>query len=96
MNEQTKEGKQFVHPSQPDLMKLYVNGIVAGQTPTDVYLVGILNGAPSFIMNMPYSTLKHLHNIVGTLIKDFEAATGKEIDLPRVTHDKLRAFKEKK
>lgn len=69
----------YINPASPQLTKLWANGFTGGHTYTDVYIIGTSNFAPSFVINMPLSNAKQLHNLLGGLIEVYEKRTQSDI-----------------
>jgi hypothetical protein len=69
----------FINPGAPNLIKLYANGFTVGPTMSDMYMIGVLNNSPSFVVNMSFNTAKTLHKALTKLISDFEKTTKEEI-----------------
>jgi len=65
--------------ASPNTPKIYVNGFVTGQTPADVFVILQLNGIPSAVMNMSFTSAKSLAEDLGNLIKAIEASTNHNI-----------------
>lgn len=72
------EQKKFVHPNLSE-QSLYANGFQGGNSAFDMYLIGMLNGTPSFTLNMSYTTAKALQETINHLISQFEKKTNLEI-----------------
>jgi hypothetical protein len=65
--------RKFVHPGQSGQM-LYANGFVGGQSPFDVYVIGIQNGNANFTINMSFTTAKALQMLMNKMMKEIEDA----------------------
>lgn len=70
---------KFINPGAANLIKLYANGFAVGPTMGDMYMIGVLNNTPSFVVNMSFNTAKTLKNALDKLISDFESTTKEEI-----------------
>jgi len=70
---------KFINPGAPNLIRLYANGFAVGPTMSDMYILGVLNNSPSFVINMSFNTAKTLKASLDKLISDFENTTKSEI-----------------
>jgi len=61
------------------LPRLYANGVISGQTASDVTLVLLMNGTPSGTLNMSYETAKSLVDDLTNIVKNFEKVTGQTV-----------------
>ncbi len=69
----------YINPSTPELPKLYANGFATGYSASDMYIIGQVNGNPSFLLNMSFSSAKSLKVMLDDLITRFEKTAEFEI-----------------
>ena len=79
-NEDGRLGQQaFVNAMAAPIPRFYMNGFVFGQSFSDIALVMQLNGMPSAVVNMSFTTAKSLAQDLNALITNFEQATSHQI-----------------
>jgi len=66
--------KNFIDPASPHLIKLYGNNFAIGGSLSDLYLIGLLNGQPSFVVNMSYTAAKILQQNINSYLEKFESS----------------------
>lgn len=82
MNEAPDEkfSKTFEEAMQDyDVPKIYSNGFIIGLSQNDITVLFQLNGKPTAVMNLSYTTAKTLSMILANTIKGLEEKTGNTI-----------------
>ena len=59
-NDKKEAPHTILNPGDPRIINpalipnsIYANGFAGGPSPTDIYIIGLLNGRPDFVLNMP-------------------------------------------
>jgi hypothetical protein len=77
-------------PVNFNIPTLYTNAVTVGFSPTDLQLTATINGRPSALISMPFSTAKTLLNNIHRALTEYERRTGTKIlDLAEL-HEKLK------
>jgi hypothetical protein len=88
-NEPTPEQLQLQAALQSPAHKIYANGFMMGQSPTDMLVVLLHNGTPTSILNLSYIAAKSLSIELANNITRFEKATGQVIPTAHEVNEKI-------
>lgn len=82
--------KQFLEAMRDyDIPKIYANGFITGLSQSDITLLFQLNGQPTCIANLSYTTAKTLCVKLNEVINDLEKKAGREIMVMEYVKDAL-------
>ena len=70
---------RFINPGLPSLTKLYANNFATGYSAADIYIIGQVNGAPTFVLNLSFTSAKSLSKMLADTVENFEKTAEFEI-----------------